>query len=241
MKQMRYISGSIFKVILLLLALALTGTLFAQEPSQKELSEKELSGKDTLRTYGPRFGIDLSRFLYLFLEPNQTGAEISADFELYRNIYPVFELGYNNMSDMQEHFDYTSTGSYGRAGIDYNILGLKDRSAHHTITVGFRYGMSLFKQQVEGVVIPNEYWGDFQPETHENNLTGHWIELVGGMRAEVFSNFFMGWTLRYKILLNPEMDPLMTPEMIPGYGSGGEDRAFGFTYTVAYKIPLFKK
>ena len=145
------------------------------------------------------------------------------------------------MSHKQELFDYSSSGSYGRAGIDYNVLSLKDRSAHHTITMGFRYGMSTFQHQVDDVFIGEDYWGEYHPEAYENNLTGHWVELVGSMKAEVLSNFFLAWSVRYKILLNPGMDPLMIPEMIPGYGSGGEDRVFGLTYSMYYKIPLFKK
>jgi hypothetical protein len=231
MKRTKYISGSISKAVLLLLAITLSGTISAQDVSEK----------DTLRTYGPRFGIDLARFLYLFADPAQTGAEISADFEVYRNVNPVFELGYNSISDKQELFDYSSSGSYGRAGIDYNVLPLKDRSIHHSISVGFRYGMSVFTHHIEDVVIPNDYWGDYIPEPYENGLTGHWVELVGGMKAEVFANFFLGWSFRYKILLNPEMDPLMIPEMIPGFGSGGEERVFGFTYSIFYKLPLLKK
>jgi len=226
MKRMRYISGSIFKALPVLLALVLSGSLSAQ---------------DTLRTYGPRFGLDLARLIYLFTDPSETGAEASVDFEVYRNVYPVFELGFNSMSDSRELFDYSSSGAYGRGGVDYNVLSLKDRSAHHGITLGFRYGMSRFTQKVEDILIPEVYWGDFQAEDYENSLTGYWIELVGGMKAEVVSNFFLGWSLRYKILLNPDMDPVMVPEMIPGYGTGGEDRVFGFTYSIYYKIPLFKK
>lgn len=236
MTKMKNISGSISKGLLLLLALLLSGMLSAQEASGKKGSQK-----DTLRTYGPRFGVDLARIYYLFDEPQQIGAEFSADFEVYRNTYPVFELGYNNMSHDRDLFSYRSGGTYGRAGIDYNVLSLKERSSHHTITLGLRYGMSLFSHRIEDVRIPDEYWGDFVPETHEENLTAHWFELVFGMKAEVFSNFFLGWSFRYKILLNPEMDPLMIPEMIPGYGSGGEEREFGITYSMYYKIPLFKK
>lgn len=223
---MRYISGYISRALPLLLALAFFGRVSAQ---------------DTLRTYGPRFGIDLSRFIYLLTDPVQTGAGASVDFEVYRNVYPVFEMGFNSLSENTELFDYASSGTYARAGIDYNVLSLKDRSAHHTITVGFRYGISRFTHNIDNQVIEDDYWGDYVPEPYESSLTGQWIELVGGMTAEVFSNFFLGWTVRYKILLNPEMDPLMVPEMIPGYGSGGEDRLFGFTYSVYYKIPLIKK
>jgi hypothetical protein len=37
------------------------------------------------------------------------------------------------------------------------------------------------------------------------------------------------------------MDPVMIPELIPGYGVSGKDRAFGFSYSIFYMIPLIKK
>lgn len=228
MKAVKNISGFFSSALLLLL---MSGTVSAQA----------VADQDTLRSFGPRIGIDVSRFFYLFADPVQKGAEASLDFEIYRNIYPVIELGYNSSSDSQELFDYSSSGIYGRAGIDYNFLKLKDRSVHHAITLGFRYGLSVFKHDITNLIVPGEYWGDYAPGPYENNLTGHWFELVGGLKTEVFSNFFLGLSFRYKILLNPDMDPFMIPELVPGYGIGGEDRTFGFTYSVFYMIPLIKK
>lgn len=200
-----------------------------------------LAGQDTLRTYGPRIGIDLARFAYIFANPSQVGAEFSVDAEIYKNVYPVFELGYSHISETTDLYGYTLGGTYARAGGDYNLLPMKDRSIHHTISVGFRYGISLFNHHAEEAVIPGDYWGDFILESYENNLTGHWVELVGGLKAEVATNLFLGWSVRYKILLNPDMDPLVTPHLVPGYGVGTSDRGFGFTYSIFYKIPLFKR
>ena len=121
MKKMKCISGSISRTVLLLLLLAVFGRVSAQ---------------DTLRTFGPRFGVDLARFLYLLADPPERSAEVSADFEVYKNIYPVVELGYSSISESTELFDYASGGSYFRAGADYNLLPIKNRSVHHTITVG---------------------------------------------------------------------------------------------------------
>ena len=101
--------------------------------------------------------------------------------------------------------------------------------------------MSPFSHRIGQVTISNSYWGDYEAETYDNSLTGHWAELVGSMKTEVLPNFFLGWTVRYKILLNPDMDPLMIPELIPGYGTGGQNRNFGFSYSILYKIPLLKK
>jgi hypothetical protein len=197
--------------------------------------------QDTLRTFGPRIGIDVARFVYYFSDPSQISAEASLDFEVYRNIYPVFELGFSTTSESEETFDYQSGGVYARAGIDYNVLSIKDPSVHHAITAGFRYGMSVFSHSAENIMIGEGYWGDYTAESMENNMTGHWIELVGSMKAEVLPNFFLGWSLRYKILLNPEMDPLLNPELVPGYGAGGDSRTFGVSYSLFYKIPLYKR
>jgi len=225
--RMKNISGYIFKASLLLL----TAAVLCQP----------LSGQDTLRTYGPRIGLDLARFIYYFTDPAQIGAEISADFEVYKNVYPVIELGYSTMEESTDLFDYTSGGSYARIGLDYNVLAMKDRSVHHTFIVGARYGFSPFTQKTENMFIESGYWGDLILDSYESSLRGHWVELVAGLKAEVAANLFLGWSLRYKILLNPEMDPKVTPQLIPGYGLGTNNRGFGFSYSIFYKIPLFKK
>jgi hypothetical protein len=186
-------------------------------------------------------GIDLARIAYLFTDPAELGAEISWDVEIYEDMYPVVELGYNSLSTHTELFDYSAGGPYGRVGLDYNLFPLPDRSVHHSITAGFRYGMARFSHQAEDIFIEGGYWDDFTLDTYENALTGHWVELVGALKTEVVSNFFLGWTLRYRILLNPEMDPLVTPQLIPGYGSGSTNRTFGFSYFILYKFPLLKR
>jgi hypothetical protein len=197
--------------------------------------------QDTLRTYGPRFGIDLARFIYYFSDPAETGASFSADLEVVDNFYMVAEAGFSALSDSVSNAGYSSSGSFARIGLDYNILPVPDRSVHHSITAGFRYGISRFEHSAHNVVLPSSYWGDYTINNYENQLTGHWFELVGGITAEIFPNFFMGWSVRYRILLNPGLDPQVAPLLIPGYGKGTQERGLGFTYSVYYRIPLWKK
>ena len=101
--------------------------------------------------------------------------------------------------------------------------------------------MSVFTQKAENIYVQNDYWGDLITDSYESSLRGHWIELVLGMKAEVASNLFLGWSVRYKFLLNQDMDPKVTPQLVPGYGNGTQNRWFGFSYSICYKIPLFKK
>jgi hypothetical protein len=220
---MRSISGYIFKAALLLMVVPSAG------------------GQDTLRIYGPRIGLDVARFVHYFTDPAEKGAGLSLDFEICPNLFPVFEAGYSSMSDAIDQARYASGGSYARLGFDYNVLPLKDRSVHHSITAGLRYAGSLFSHSAENITIPGDYWGDLVIDSYENSLKGHWLELVGGVQAEVLPNLFLGWSVRYKILLNPGMDPRVTPLLIPGYGRGTEERGFGITYSIAYKIPLVKR
>jgi len=200
-----------------------------------------ISGQDTLRTYGPRLGIDLVRIAYIFADPAEMGAEASVDLELFNNVFPVLEAGYNSISEEGDLFNYRSEGTYARIGIDYNLLPVPNRSVHHSIHIGFRYGISAFNHRAEQITVPSDYWGDFQIDSYENSLLGHWLELVGGVKAEVAPNFFLGWSVRYRALVNPMMDESVTPRLVPGYGNGTSDRGFGFTYSIYYKIPLLKK
>ena len=220
---MKNISGYICKILLLILTVS------------------GLQGQDTLRTYGPRFGLDVARFVYFFADPAEIGAEASVDVEVYPNIYPVAELGYNSIDTEEEFFDYRSSGPYLRIGADYNLLPVTDRSIHHSTTIGFRYGISTFSHRVENLLVPSNYWGDLIIDSYENTLVGHWIELVGGLKTELVPNFFLGWNIRYRILVNPNMDPLVTPDLVPGFGSGTTNRAFGISYYVLYKLPLLKR
>jgi hypothetical protein len=223
LKVMMRTSGYIFSILLLMCLV----------PS--------LQGQDTLRTYGPRIGLNLAPFVGYFSDPKIIGAEASLDVELFPNLYPIFELGFSSTADSIENTSYSSGGAYARLGLDYNLLKALDRSQHHAITAGFRYGTAVFKHHAENITVESDYWGDYHLDNYENNLNGHWIELVGGITAEVAKNFFIGWTVRFRILINPDMDPQMVPLLIPGYGKGSNSRGFGVTYSVLYKIPLLKK
>ena len=220
---MRNISGYIFNA-LLILALAVP-----------------VRAQDTLRTYGPRIGFDLAPVVSWFLPSSAVGAELSLDAEIMDNIFPVLELGFSSYSDSIQVSTYDSKGSYGRIGLDYDLYPVPDPSQHHSITIGFRYGISLFTHGAGNITIPSVYWGDLYIPTHENGITAHWISLVAGVKGEVFSNFFLGWSLRYRILLNPGMDQQISPLYIPGFGKPSNGRAFGVTYSLMYKIPLVQK
>ena len=58
------------------------------------------------------------------------------------------------------------------------------------------------------------------------------------MRAEVFRNFFMGWSVFMNIKFYQSGTPEMDPYNIPGFGKGENRVAVSFNYTLSYRIPV---
>ena len=84
------------------------------------------------------------------------------------------------------------------------------------------------------------YWG----ESEKLQITGqkswaHLGELLGGLRVQVYKNFYMGWTVRYRLMFSHKKNTYSQPWYIPGFGT--DSSPFGFTYTVGYRFSFGKK
>src|SRR5680860_140498 len=122
--------------------------------------------KDTVKTkesYGLRVGVDLSKPLISFLEPESKGLELVGDIRILRNYYAAVELGFEDKISKEDYLNYTTKGSYIKAGVNYNAYK-NWKGMTNEIYVGVRYGFSLFNQtlnsytpNVKGTYfIPNE-------------------------------------------------------------------------------------
>jgi hypothetical protein len=83
--------------------------------------------------------------------------------------------------------------------------------------------------------MPTLFWRDppVASGAKFNDLTASWIEVVAGLKAKVFDNVFIGFSLvSKKAFDNP----------IPGFNRTYDgDFGVGLNYTVSYFIPIFKK
>lgn len=191
--------------------------------------------------YGLRIGMDLSRIPMHFLVPQRTDFEFNADLQLSPDLYAVAEGGWNNtLINNKPTFDYKSSGSFGRIGIDYNFL--KPAYLHESTIVygGIRYGLANMNYAVPQYQITDTAWGNVNGSFPPKALTAQWIELVAGMKVEVLRNLFLGWSLRTRILVTQNFGTLVRPYIIPGYGQGNHNSVFDFNYTISYRIPLWK-
>jgi hypothetical protein len=114
------------------------------------------------------------------------------------------------------------------------------------ISVGLRYGVSSFSQTLNSYDLynPNHYFEDaptIYPNQKFNGLSAQWIEVVAGMKAEVFNNVFVGFSFRLNRLVTQKQPDNFENLYIPGFNrTYNGDFGVGFNYTVSYFIPLYK-
>lgn len=207
---------------------------YGQEKREKKVAPKRTD--NFIRMRGLRFGADVSRpFQDYWTKGNRYGSEFSVDMELWPNLFPVFETGWEALKIKSSYVDYSGSGNYSRLGIDYNLLQALTKKEKDIFYIGFRYGFSVAKQQVDSYQI-DSYWpstGHFGTQ----NFTAHWGEFLLGIKGEIFHNFYMGWTIRGKVMISKKNLGMPAVYFIPGYGKATQSFAPDFTYSVYYNIP----
>lgn len=217
-----------------LLLLTAAGTAGAQAIKDTTYKPVEIQG-------GLRLGVDITRFALKYFQPYRTDVTIAADAQYSRNLYFAGELSYNNTSHTDSNYSYKGNGASVTLGVDYNLLKKRDPGEKNIIYVGARYGFAAFSYDIPTYTVHDPIWGDYSSSYPKTNATAHWVELLIGIRAEVFRNFYMGWSLRDRILLNKGLANRDFPALvIPGYGKGNKGNQFDVMYNVSYFIPLYK-
>jgi hypothetical protein len=233
---MKHISKYLFSVALLLLSII----TFAQE--KKTITDTIVPKKER---YGLRVGVDLFKLTRSFYDKDYQGLELVGDYRLTRKHYLAVELGNENKTVDDEQLNFTTKGSYIKVGFDYN--GYENwLNMENQIYVGLRYGLSTFSQTLNSYSIynTNQYFGPsnlIQSGEQFDGLSAQWLEVVAGMKAEVFSNIFVGFSFRINRLFSQKQPDNFENLYIPGFNrTYNGDFGVGFNYTVSYFIPLYK-
>jgi hypothetical protein len=226
--------------------------LFAlQANAQKEvvITDSLLVAKDTIKPkierYGIRFGIDLFKLTRSFYEKDYRGLELVGDYRITKKYYVAVELGNENKTVDDDRINFTTNGSYIKIGADYNAYE-NWTGMHNLVYLGLRYGISSFSQQRNSYLIynPNTYFNENIEVTETekyNGLSAQWLELVVGVKAEVFKNVFVGFSARLNRIVSQTNPPNFENLYIPGYNrTYNGEFGVGFNYTVSYFLPLYK-
>ena len=171
-----------------------------------------------------------------FIESGRLGAEVSLDYEIHKNFYPVIEAGWQKTDTHSEEFNYRSDGSYGRIGLDYNIFKRNPKQKYDMVFPGLRFGYSKSTQGGDGVIV--NYWGNYKYNLPEFDVTAYWLEFAGGMKVEIIKNIFIGWSGRARFMLNHTDTDIMDSYLIPGFGDSEKKVNLGINYSIFYRFPI---
>jgi hypothetical protein len=234
---MKYISKFTFSIALVLLS-------FSGNAQETKTATKDSVAPKTER-YGLRVGVDLFKLTRSFYENDYRGIELVGDYRLTRKHYLAVELGNENKTVDDDQVNFTTKGSYLKVGFDYNSYQ-NWLDMENIISVGLRYGVSSFSQRLNSYEIynPNQYFGENSvviAGDEYSGLSAQWIEVVAGMKAEVFNNVFVGFSFRLNRLVNQKQPNNFDNLYIPGFNrTYNGDFGVGFNYTVSYFIPIYK-
>ncbi len=240
MKQQHILKYFISSIFLLLFCVSVN----AQNDSIVSTVNDSIKIKEK---YGLRVGIDISKIGRTFLEDDYTGFEISGDYRLKKKLYIAAEIGNEEKTDITDYLNITTKGSYIKGGIDYNLYQ-NWLDMDNMIYTGFRLGASSFSQTLNSFTIYNtdQYWGDqFSSNTPQkfDGLSAIWLELIIGIKAEVFNNLYIGLNLQLKGLVSETEPSDFQNIYIPGFNKTYDSAGIGVGvgYSLSYRLPFYKK
>ena len=213
------------------------GELQAMVPKGKGKSTSLSSKSD--KPLGLYISTDVFGYIYpIFVKDKYYSAEVSATFNIHNRFLPVAEvgIGYTNIISELYEIGYQTRAPYYRIGMDYNMQYKNGKPNY--IYLGGRIGSTSFKYDVDAPALKDPIWGDEAPvQFKEMPCRAIWAEAVGGVRAEIFKNLYMGWSLRYKYPIHKAPINNGGPWYIPGFGAS-KAGSLGATYSVSYYFKL---
>jgi len=227
---------------LFIISILISSNILGQE-------ETKISARDTLppsEKYGLRVGIDISKLIRSAVNDKYSGLEIVGDYRFYKDFYLAAEMGNESLVRDEENLNVEGSGSYIRIGIDYNAYdnwyGMQNQ-----IYAGIRYGFSTFDQTLNNYRVftsssffPNEVINN---KIESKTLTSSWVELVLGLKVELFGNLYLGANVSLRGTVSEKKPELFDNLFIPGYGRTNDFSQFGvgYGYSISYLIPFTKR
>ncbi|WP_397303416.1 DUF6048 family protein [Nonlabens ulvanivorans] len=198
------------------------------------------------RTYGLRLGIDAASLIRTGIDPEYNGFQILGDYRIKNKLYIAGELGNENIDRNSDRIDFKTSGSYFKAGIDYNLYQ-NWLDMDNMIYFGARLGAANFSQNLLRYDYgqDNSYFPVFTNvvDREFKGLTAVWLELQLGIKVEVLPNLYMVANVQLKRMITEKTPDNFDNLYVPGFGKTYDtsEIGVGYTYGLMYRIPFFKK
>jgi hypothetical protein len=200
----------------------------------------QINGQDTINyPLKIKVGMEISGPIIYSIDNNILITEgfVSVDLNEVKSV--ILAGGYADYNYSQYNYTYNSNGIFVRAGIDFNLMKPKKTKGLYWGGIGFRYGISHFTYSIPFYKQDN-YWGTTESSVSENKTWAHFIEATPGIRAEVFKNVSMGWSVNLRMLLYSGTGKNLKAIYIPGFGPGEKNFNIGMSYFLSWNIPYKK-
>lgn len=199
-----------------------------------------VQGQDTIMVpLKVNVGIEIMGPVNYMIDKNTLNAEGYLSVDLNEALSAVLAAGYLDYKYSQYNYTYLNNGFFIRMGADFNLLKPKKSLGKYWGGIGLRYGLSRFRWEVPEFT-QNNYWGEASSTIPSEKSWGHFIEASPGMRAEIFRNFSMGWSVSLRMLLYTNTGKDLRPIYFPGFGNGEKRFSTGFSYFIVWNIPYKK-
>lgn len=190
-----------------------------------------------------RIGLDAYGPITYLSDKNifQTEGYFSLDLNEKRSV--VVNAGFLNykysQSDYNYRYDYINRGGFLKTGLDFNLLKPEKAKGLYWAGIGLRYGLSVYNSEIPGIERLN-YWGNGATSVASGTSMAHFIEASPGVRAEVFRNISIGWSVSLRKLISSGSGKDLKPLYLPGYGNTGKSISTGISYFIVWNIPYKK-
>jgi hypothetical protein len=197
-----------------------------------------LAQKGTVMPSAVRIGTDLGFIGVSLFDPDKKAFEINADVDLYK-FFITADYGMASWEFSRENFAYDNSGSYFKAGIDYNLIA-RDPDLN-VIYFGLKYAHSSFDENFS-YSMTDPFFYDYAEQISKPGMSANWYEANFGMKIRVWKDLYLGWAGRIKFAKKVSAnDTSFDTYYIPGYGLADSDSRWGFNYQIFYRIPFREK
>ena len=223
---------------ILLSSLLLAIPSVAQESTHE--NKKEEKKYSMFSFNGLEVSTDIFGYAYSFIG-EYTSGEVALEANFGNRFYPAVEVGYGwcDTKDETTGIKYKSAAPYYKVGLNYNFSTTKEKPDPDYSILGIaRIGWTSCEYDVDAPPITDPVWGGTSSLKLDGvNGSATWAEIGVGLKARIYKNFHMGWSIRYKVLLNDKKGSNSNMWYIPGFGIK-KNTGFGGTYSLIYEIPF---
>jgi len=181
-------------------------------------------------------GIDMVRPFMNYLVSTHYGYEFEADWYAKNEFYLALEGGWGGSTVTYSNLSYNSSNDFIRFGFNKSLLPRDRPTDWDMMFFGLRLGLANVERGNANFTIADSLWGNVSGAEKGQSFLAYWAELTAGMRVEMARNFYAGWNLRGRFLLDGKSFNGLSPLYIAGYGRGDKNAVFDFNLYITYAI-----